>query len=203
MVGRGGAGGPKGVTLGDCLVGAGPRRSRQQRKPLGTPAVAKWQPGLRVLQREAALVAAVTRSPVGGVVEAVVDSGAEESVAPPGVFAAAVSPSKMSRAGLRYRAANGSRIRNVGQQRVGFTTSEGHHAVMPFQVAEVERPLISVAQLTSAGHRVVLGETGGQIVHEKSGRTIELVRRGDIYLLMMIEGRPPSGAASGFPRQGK
>ena len=126
VVGRGGAGGPKGVTLGDCLVGAGPRRSRQQRKPLplGTPAVAKWQPGLRVLQREAALVAAVTRSPVGGVVEAVVGSGAEESVAPPGVFAAAVVPSKMSRAGLRYRAANGSRIKNVGQQRVGFTTSK-------------------------------------------------------------------------------
>ena len=73
---------------------------------------------------------------------------------------------------------------------------------MPYQVAEVERPLISVAQLTSAGHRVVLGETGGQIVHEKSGRTIELVRRGDIYLLMMTEGRPPSEAALGFPGRG-
>ena len=158
---------------------------------------------LGVLQREAALVAAITRPQPGGVVEAVIDSGAEESVAPPGFFAAAVEPSAMSRAGLRYRAANGSRIKNVGQQRVAFNTSEGHHAVMPFQVAEVERPLISVAQLATAGHRVVLGETGGQIVHEKSGRTIQLVRRGDVYLLMMTEGKPSPEAALGFPRQGK
>ena len=201
---------------GDCIAAAGPQRSRRQRKaaaaqpgcrhptlPLGTPAVARWQPTLGVLQREEAIVAAIARYPVGGVVEAVVDSGAEESVAPPGFFAAAVVPSPMSRAGFRYRAANGSRIKNVGQQRVAFTTSEGHHAVMPFQVAEVERPLISVAQLTSAGHRVVLGDAGGQIVHEKSGRTIELVRRGDVYLLMMTEGRLPPEVALGFPRQGK
>ena len=138
---------------------------------------------LHGLQHDAAgcLVGAVTRD----LVEAVVDSGAEESVAPPGWFAAAVSPSPMSRAGGKYRAANGSRIRNLGQQQVTFTTAEGHHCNMSFQVAEVERPLLSVAQLTSAGHRVVLGDAGGQIVHVESGRTIDLVRRGGVYLLLM------------------
>ena len=71
---------------------------------------------------------------------------------------------------------------------------------MPFQVAEVERPLISVAQFTSAGNRVVLGDAGGQIVHVESGRTIDLIRRGGVYLLLMNMG---IGVASGFPRQGK
>ena len=71
---------------------------------------------------------------------------------------------------------------------------------MPLQVAEVERPLISVAQLTSAGNSVVLSDTGGQIVNAATGKTIELVRRGGVYLLLMNMG---IGVASGFPRQGK
>jgi hypothetical protein len=143
-------------------------------------------------------VGAVARE--GGVLEAVVDSGAEESVAPPGFFAAEMVPSPMSKAGGKYRAANGTRIRNLGQQKVAFTTAEGHKCLMPFQVAEVERPLISVAQLTSAGNRVVLNDTGGQIVNAKTGKTIELVRRGGVYLLLMSIG---VGVASDFPRQGK
>ena len=135
----------------------------------------------------------------GGVLEAVIDSGAEESVAPPGFFAADVVPSPMSKAGGRYRAANGTRIRNLGQQRVSFNTAEGHLCTLPFQVAEVERPLISVAHLTSAGNRVILNDTGGQIVNATTGKTIELVRRGGVYLLLMQMG---VGVGLGFPRQG-
>jgi hypothetical protein len=50
------------------------------------------------------------------VVEAVVDSGAEEIVASPCCFMNEVMPSRMSRVGGRYRAANGARIPNLGQQ---------------------------------------------------------------------------------------
>ena len=185
--------GPRGSTLGDCIAAAAaPARSQRARKRDGRA------PALQTLSRHdcGPLVGAVARD----IVEAVVDSGAEESVAPVGLFAATVVPSPMSRAGARYRAANGSRIRNVGQQKVAFSTTEGHHCSMPFQVAEVERPLISVTQLTAAGHRVVLGPDGGQIVHVASGRTIDLVKRGGVYLLLMNMG---IGVASGFPRQGK
>jgi hypothetical protein len=185
--------GPRGSTLGDCIAAAvAPARSQRARQRDG------HAPALQTLSRDdcGPLVGAVARD----IVEAVVDSGAEESVAPVGLFAATVVPSPMSRAGARYRAANGSRIRNVGQQKVAFSTTEGHHCSMPFQVAEVERPLISVTQLTAAGHRVVLGPAGGQIVHVASGRTIDLVKRGGVYLLLMNMG---IGVASGFPRQGK
>ena len=69
------------------------------------------------LQRDlpGSLVGAVARE--GGVLEAVVDSGAEESVAPPGFFAAEMVPSPMSKAGGKYRAANGTRIRNWASRR--------------------------------------------------------------------------------------
>ena len=68
-----------------------------------------------------ALVGAVTRS--GKVVEAIVDSGAEESVCPLGFFDTVMEPSPMSKTGARYRAANGSRIKNFGQQRVAFVSA--------------------------------------------------------------------------------
>ena len=118
------------------------------------------------------------------VVEAVVDSGAEESVAPPGLFAGVMEPSAMSKAGGKYRAANGTRIRNLGQQMVRFR-AEGQNCGMPFQIAEVERPLISVAQLAAAGNTVELDAEGGKIINRASGRVLTLVRKGGVYILPM------------------
>ena len=74
-----------------------------------------------------ALLGAVAGEKRGGgkVVEAVVDSGAVHSVTPPGTFPGKVSSSPWSRAGRGYRAANGTRIKNLGQVDVPFATAEG------------------------------------------------------------------------------
>ena len=130
-------------------------------------------------------------------VEAVVDSGAVDSVVPPGFFTSLVTPSPMSRGGRTYRAANGSRIENLGQQRVDFTTTEGHKCGIAFQVAQVEHPLISVAHLAASGNTVELAEAGGRIVNKTTGREIRLLRRGGVYILQM---RVPR--ASPFARPG-
>ena len=73
---------------------------------------------------------------------------------------------------------------------------------MHFQLAEVDRPLISVARLVDAGNRVVFGPTGGFIVHVATGRKVQLVRDGNVYTLDMHltpepeeEGREGSGDA--------
>ena len=66
---------------------------------------------------------------------AVVDSGAEETVAPPGLLPGQVEESPMQRAGGRYRAANGSRLPNLGQQVAAFRTSEGLSRSLRFQIA--------------------------------------------------------------------
>ena len=143
-------------------------------------------------------VSAETRG--GKVVEAVVDSGAVHSVTPPGLFPGRVCPSPWSRAGRGYRAANGTRIANLGQVQVPFSTTEGHKCAIPFQVAPVEQPLLSVAHLTEAGNRVTLGDKDGQIVNIATGRTIGLERRGRVYIMKMfipdVTAKPP------FQRQG-
>ena len=78
-------------------------------------------------------------------VKAVVDSGAEETVTPPGLLPGQVEESPMQRAGGRYRAANGARLPNLGQLLTEFRTPEGHGCSLRFQVAGVERPLVSVS----------------------------------------------------------
>ena len=71
---------------------------------------------------------------------------------------------------------------------------------MPFQVAEVEQPLVSVAHLTSAGNIVQLGETDGHIVSTRTGRSIALERRGNIYYMQMFI--PDAASPLPFRRQG-
>ena len=153
---------PRAVTFADyAAAAAGPRVGSQKEKALRRTAPSRRGPSACGCQHgdvhvgcltkgmpgalHGALVGAATRS--GKVVEAIVDSGAEESVCPLGFFDTVMEPSPMSKTGARYRAANGSRIKNFGQQRVAFVSAEGHRCEMPFQVAEVERPLISVAAL--------------------------------------------------------
>ena len=136
----------------------------------------------------------------GRVVEAVVDSGAVHCVTPPGVFPGKVLPSPWSRSGRGYRAANGTGIKNLGQVQVPFRTTEGHKCQIPFQVAEVEQPLLSVAHLTSSGNMVQLGDTDGSVINLSTGRTIALERRGNIYYMQMFIADPV--APLPFRRQG-
>ncbi len=147
------------------------------------------------------LLCAVSGEMRGGrVIEAVVDSGAVHSVTPPSLFPGKMCPSPWSRAGRGYRAANGTGIKNLGQTQVPFRTAEGHKCHLPFQVAEVEQPLLSVAHLTAAGNRVELGHADGRIVNLSTGRSIALERRGGVYILKMFIA--DAAAPLPFRRQG-
>jgi hypothetical protein len=121
-------------------------------------------------------------------------------VAPPGFFPGHMAPSPWSKAGRGYRAANGTSIKNLGQIAVRFATIEGDKCSIPFQVAEVDQPLLSVAHLTAAGNRVELGHTDGRIVHITSGRSIALERRGGVYIMKMV--LAGAAAPAPFRRQG-
>ena len=106
----------------------------------------------------------------------------------------------MQRAGGRYRAANGSRRPNLGQQVAAVRTSEGLNRALRFQIAGVERPLISVAQLARTGHRVEFGADEGHIVHVPSGQRLRLQRAGGVYLLrMLVRDDRGTGAGSAPP----
>ena len=126
---------------------------------------------------------------VGGrSVKAVIDSGAEDTVAPPGVLPFAATPSRMSTEGAVYRAANGASIRNLGLQVARFETAEGRRCGLNFQVAEVERPLVSVAKLCDAGNMVVFESSGGRIIGP-AGREVALRDEGNASRLEILPPR--------------
>ena len=81
-------------------------------------------------------------------------------------------------------------------------TAEGDRCNIPFQVAEVDQPLLSVAHLTGAGNRVVLGHASGRVVNLKTGRTIALERRGGVYIMRMYIANGAAPAPAPFRRQG-
>ena len=101
------------------------------------------------------------------------------------LFLGPIAPSQMSQAGGSYRVANGQRVPNVGQQKVQFTLDDGQPANILFQIAEIERPLISASALAANGNSVVFNRKGGAIIHDKTGRRTELHKRGGIYVLHM------------------
>ena len=125
-------------------------------------------------------------------VRCVVDSGASESVTPPGVFADPVVPSAMSRAGQSYTSANGGEIANLGRTTVHFRTSEDHKVGMHFQVGEgLTQPLVSVAGLVDSGNFVAFDKTGGWIHQVSTGRRIRIPRVGNTFYLDMKVARHP------------
>ena len=74
---------------------------------------------------------------------------------------------------------------------VKFSTAEGDRCAIPFQVAQVDQPLLSVAHLTSAGNRVELGHASGRAINLTTRREIALERRGAVYTLRLyIAGGP-------------
>ena len=91
----------------------------------------------------------------------------------------------MSSTGATYRAANGAPIRNLGQVMARFTDERGRRCALPAQVAEVEKPLVSVRHLAEAGNCVTFGATGGEIRHISSGRVLPLRKVGKVYYLEM------------------
>ena len=144
--------------------------------------------------------------PQGGwrTITAVLDSGAEETVAPPGLLPGRLESSPMPRSGGRFRAANGTRIPNLGQQKASFVTPDGRPCSLRFQIAGVERPLISVSQLARAGHTIEFGKDAAVVTHRASGQKMHLPRVGGVYVMRMrVRDAAAAAETSGFSRPGK
>ena len=135
--------------------------------------------------------------------EAVVDSGAAESVAP-----AAMAPwiparaSEGSRRGQCYMSANGAKLPNLGEKHFSMVTTEGNLAEATFQVAEVTRPLCSVTKICDRGNRVVFSAEGGYIENLATGVQTSFMRQNNVYVMEMYVEEPSAAAttASGFAR---
>ena len=107
-----------------------------------------------------------------------IDSGAIDTVIPPHVAKSfATKATDASRAGIGYRAANGSKIPAYGERQVkGFTD-----CWLPFsiktQVAGVKSPLGSVMHMIRAGNRLTFDSQGSFMVNKKSGQKLPIHER--------------------------
>ena len=109
--------------------------------------------------------------------------------------------SEGSRRGQHFIAANGSRMPNVGQQHLRFSTEDGAAVRLTYQVADVKRPLCSISQLCDQGNRVMFTRRGGGVIYNPHTKASTTFRRdGALYVLDMWRDRAPS--AEDFTRQG-
>ena len=133
--------------------------------------------------------------------EMVMDSGAAESVAPADLAPwVEIQESTGSKAGRKYLSACGEVLQNLGEKHIQFHTEEGMQAKTTFQIADVTRPLCSVAKVCDQGNTVVFHATGG-FVEDAYGKRTHFERVNNIYTMCLYAQDPGSNADKGFSRQ--
>ena len=140
-------------------------------------------------------------------IEGVMDSGASESVAPPGLCADyPIMPSAGSKSGQMYTTAGKDEIPNMGEQILDVILDNGKECQVKYQVAEVNRPLNSISEICDAadGQVVIFGRSGGAVLNLATGEQTPFRRKDGIYVLdTWVKPRTTSSSSSGFPRQGR
>ena len=119
-------------------------------------------------------------------IELTVDSGAEDTVAPPDELEN-IEADVTNAQGEGFRIADGSMIPNMGIKS-GIIATEGWTSLkgVEFQVAPVHKTLLSVSKMVDRGHRVVFDDDdcGGSYVEDKaSGEKTPLIRKRGLYVL--------------------
>ena len=127
------------------------------------------------------------------------DTGAGESVTPPGEFEEfEIKQSEGSKRGWWYEGAhvdkdgNSVPIYNEGQREVSATTEEFQPRACVFQVAKVAKPLLSAAQVTKAGFLAILDapDQASCLLQKKSGSKTKLKIDNGVYVLDLWVKKP-------------
>ena len=79
-------------------------------------------------------------------------------------------PSRGSKIGVTYVAANGNKMPNLGEKRVKFKTKDGMNSSIMFQVTKVKKPLAAVSRITEKGNWVCFGPDEAYIMNVATGR---------------------------------
>jgi len=139
------------------------------------------------------------------------DSGAGNHIASKqdiGGYAKLVQPSPGSLAGKGFIAADNHKILNEGQVSLRLQgEQDGDHLVNSvFQVADVNRPLMSIGKICDAGHRVCFESDKAEVISKRTGKVVmTFVRKnGGLYTADLILRTPKKPAKSkDFGRHGR
>ena len=120
------------------------------------------------------------------------DSGAADHAIPRGwITFIAIVESLVSRMGVTYVAANGSTINNEGEQRVPFMTREGSWMEIIFQVARVNKPLLSVSKLIDDDIRVMFDKEGSYLYNKRTDDIVRIKRERGVFVLESFVSQNP------------
>ena len=125
-----------------------------------------------------------------------IGSGAVDHVMPADELDMEPTPGLASQSGVKYTAADGGEIPNLGEHHLLLRFGESN-VKATFQVADVTRPILSVGRLVEAGHTVRF-YPGGGVITNKGGREIHFKQRRGVYVL---EGWVRGAVGSTFGRQ--
>ena len=121
------------------------------------------------------------------------DTGAHHNVMPRRMVGKhRIRPSAGSRRGMKYVGAGGEKIKNEGEFDFSFESMEGHKQSMIVQVAEVNKPLGSVAYFVDRNYRVVYdknmetGEDMSYMVFKPTKEVYRFRRDKNIWILDAI-----------------
>ena len=110
-----------------------------------------------------------------------------------------VNPSKGSKAGAAFIAANGEKMANRGEMRLKLESDKGVSLGSVFQVCTTSRPLWSVGRICDNGNTVTFDAKGASVKHAASGKELcYFHRRNGLYVSTLDLVKPEGG----FIRQG-
>ena len=116
--------------------------------------------------------------------ETTIDSGAVETVCGPEVAAEYITrETEASKRGDHWVSASGDPIINHGEKTVVITMGNRELGTMTYQVADVTKPLASVACICGARHRVVFDDEGSFIENNVTGAIDWLRQSNNTYVL--------------------
>jgi hypothetical protein len=112
-----------------------------------------------------------------------VDSGAVDSVGPPTMAKdIRTRETPASRAGMKYRAANGTSIVNQGEKAIQGMTRQGQKIGMAFQIANVTKPLGAVRAMLDAGNKVIFDRPNSYIVNKATKSIVPIDERNGAFV---------------------
>ena len=119
-------------------------------------------------------------------IELAVDSGATETVVGDDMLTSIETKESWgSKKGVEYEVANGDTIPNLGEKKFNGVTESGITRNLTAQVCEVNKALLSVKKIISAGNRVTFDEDGSFIEDKNTGERMWLREEGGMFMLKM------------------
>ena len=130
-------------------------------------------------------------------IEFLVDSGASATVIGEDMVKAVKAADPNPNA--NYKLADGSIIPNKGYKHFVGVTEEGYKRALNASVTDVDRPLLSVAQIVQKGGKVVFSPQGSYVEHHKTRERLALEQKGGLFMLKMWIPREENQQRTGGP----